>query len=362
MFFDALQKTPRGAVVCVFDITDRLQHMFFRHLDRTHPANRGRDVTKHAQAIKKLYLEMDDLVGRTMGELGDDTVLIVMSDHGFKPFRRGVNLNSWLHQHGFLAVKGALTGADMFQDVDWSRTKAYAVGFGGIYLNMSGREANGTVQPGEEAERIKHEIAEGLKRLHDEQEGIQPVREVYDSKEVYTGPYVSEAPDLIVDFRPGHRVAWRSVTGGIDRTIIEDNERSWSGDHNFNLPDVPGMLFCNRKIGLTGTFYTSGNEREPLERKESDMTKKRHTPEQIVTLLRQVEVAVANGKGTPQACKEAAITEQTYYRWRKEYGGLKLAQAKRLKELEKENSRLKHVVAELSLEKQILREVAQGNS
>ena len=92
------------------------------------------------------------------------------------------------------------------------------------------------------------------------------------------------------------------------------------------------------------------------------MTKKRHPPEQIVTLLRQVEVAVGNGKSTPQACKEAAITEQTYSRWRKEYGGLKLAQAKRLKELEKENSRLKRVVAELSLEKQILREVAQGNS
>ena len=122
------------------------------------------------------------------------------------------------------------------------------MGFGGIYLNMSGREANGTVQPGEEAERIKREIAEGLKRLHDEQEGTHPVREVYDSKEVYTGPYVSEAPDLIVGFRPGHRVAWRSVTGGIGRTIIEDNERSWSGDHNFNPPDVPGMLFCNRKI------------------------------------------------------------------------------------------------------------------
>ena len=114
--------------------------------------------------------------------------------------------------------------------------------------------------------------------------------------------------------------------------------------------------------GLTGTFYTSGNEREPLERKESDLTKKRHTPEQIVTLLRQVEVAVAHGKGTPQACTEAAMTEQTYDRWRKEYGGLKLAQATRLKALEKENSRLKRVVAELSLEKQILREVAQGHS
>jgi len=87
----------------------------------------------------------------------------------------------------------------------------------------------------------------------------------------------------------------------------------------------------------------------------------RYKPEQIVTLLRQIEVAVANGKTTPQACKEAQITTQTYYRWRKEFGGLKLDQAKRLKELEKENSKLKRLVAELSLEKQILKEVAEGN-
>jgi putative transposase len=87
----------------------------------------------------------------------------------------------------------------------------------------------------------------------------------------------------------------------------------------------------------------------------------RYKPEQIVTLLRQIEVAVANGKTTPQACKEAQITAQSYYRWRKEFGGLKLDQAKRLKELEKENSKLKRLVAELSLEKQILKDVAEGN-
>ena len=87
----------------------------------------------------------------------------------------------------------------------------------------------------------------------------------------------------------------------------------------------------------------------------------RYKPEQIVTLLRQIEVAIANGKTTPQACKEAEITAQTYYRWRKEYGGLKLDQAKRLKELEKENTKLKRLVAELSLEKQILKDVAEGN-
>jgi putative transposase len=88
---------------------------------------------------------------------------------------------------------------------------------------------------------------------------------------------------------------------------------------------------------------------------------KRYKAEQIVALLRQIEVEIANGKTTPQACKEAEITIQTYYRWRKEYGGLKLTQAKRLKELERENSKLKRLVAELSLEKQVLKEVAEGN-
>ncbi len=91
------------------------------------------------------------------------------------------------------------------------------------------------------------------------------------------------------------------------------------------------------------------------------MSKKRYKPEQIVTLLRQIEVEIANGKTTPQACRGAEITDQTYYRWRKEYGGLKMDQAKRLKELEKENARLKRLVAELSLEKQVLQDVAQGN-
>ena len=91
------------------------------------------------------------------------------------------------------------------------------------------------------------------------------------------------------------------------------------------------------------------------------MPNQRYKPEQIVTMLRQIEVGIANGKTTPQACKEAAITMQTFYRWRKEYGGLKMDQAKRLKELEKENGKLKRLVAELSLDKQILKDIAEGN-
>jgi putative transposase len=101
-------------------------------------------------------------------------------------------------------------------------------------------------------------------------------------------------------------------------------------------------------------------ERIQLEEKQV-MPIKRYKPEQIVTMLRQIEVSVANGKTTPQACKEAEITTQTFYRWRKEYGGLKMDQAKRLKELEKENGKLKRLVAELALDKQILKDIAEGN-
>ena len=248
MFFDALDKTRTGAVVCVFDITDRVQHMFFRHLDPAHPANRGRDA-KHRDAVRKLYIEMDALVGRTLAAAGDDTAVWVMSDHGFKPFRRGVELNRWLYEAGYLTVRGEEpAGTDLLGEIDWGRTRAYAVGFGGIYLNLAGREARGIVQPGEEAEALKREIRDRLRALVDEADGVRPVREVYDTREVYSGPYVDDAPDLVVGFRPGHRVGWRSVTGGIGERVFEDNTRPWSGDHNFNPPDVPGMLFADRPL------------------------------------------------------------------------------------------------------------------
>src|SRR5215468_3214141 len=118
---------------------------------------------------------------------------------------------------------------------------------------------------------------------------------------------------------------------------------------------------CRLVFADKALFCTRGNERLHPWGRRLVMAKSRTKPEQIVTLLRQIEVAIANGKSTAQACKEAAVTEQTYYRWRKEYGGLKLDQARRLKELEKENARLKRVVADLALEKQVLRDVAQGN-
>lgn len=249
MLFDAIEKTRRGCVTCVFDITDRIQHMFYRYLDSDHPANRGRDTTKHKDAIRDLYRNMDDLVGRVRAKLDRDTVLMVMSDHGFKAFKRCVNLNTWLYQNGFMTLKVEKpTGEEYYQDVDWSKTKAYALGFGGIYLNLAGREAHGIVQPGEEEQAVKKAMINGLKQLRDEDHQVDAVREVYDKYNIYSGPYVREAPDLIVGFRLGYRTSVKNVTGGLSEKVFEDNDYDWSGDHNFNPPDVPGMLFCDRRI------------------------------------------------------------------------------------------------------------------
>jgi predicted AlkP superfamily phosphohydrolase/phosphomutase len=223
--------------------------MFFRYLEPDHPANEGKDVEKHKYAIRDLYVKMDEMIGRVMERLGPDDVLMVMSDHGFKNFRRCVNLNTWLWKNGLLALRNdELTGVEWYQDVDWSRTKAYAVGLGGIYLNMKGREEGGIVEPGEEEAAVKKQIIEGLGPVLDPESGESAVAEVYDLTERYKGPYVREAPDLFVGFALGWRASWECATGTITEETFSDNTKSWSGDHCMNPKDVPGIFFINRKI------------------------------------------------------------------------------------------------------------------
>lgn len=246
MFFDALAKTRKGLAVCVFDIVDRVQHGFWRFAEGEHAAN-GEDGGRYRHVIRDVYEEMDNLIGRVRERLDGDTALLVMSDHGFKRFRRQVDLNAWLRENGYLAVKEESAGADMLEAVDWERTRAYAVGFGGIYLNVAGREARGIVAE-EEMAGLKRELAAGLLALCDGEGGERPLVQVYDREEVYRGPYVEEAPDLIAGFLPGYRVAWRTVTGGVGEEVFADNERPWSGDHNFDPAHVPGVLFCDREL------------------------------------------------------------------------------------------------------------------
>lgn len=242
MFFEMIDKTREGLVVCVFDASDRIQHMFWRQLEE----NRTRPDNEDSDAIPRMYRRMDELLGNTLSKLGERDVLIVMSDHGFNAFRRCVNINTWLKQHGLLHLRDGKSGtADYFQDVDWTKTKAFGLGLGGIYLNRLGREALGVVTE-EEVADLKKEISEKLARLIDPLTGEEAVHAVYDTAVHYHGMYADDAPDLIVGCRSGYRVAWESVTGKLRASVIEDNDKAWSGDHCIDPSLVPGILFINR--------------------------------------------------------------------------------------------------------------------
>jgi hypothetical protein len=249
MLFNALDKTKKGAVVCVFETTDSIQHMFWRYLDERHPARKTAPAELGAGVIEDLYRKMDALIGKVRSKLDGRSALIVMSDHGFKSFRRGVNLNSWLYLNGYLLLKeGKTESGEWFRDVDWDSTRAYALGLGGLYINQRGREARGTVAAGEEARSLKAELIRRLRGLRDDSTGEIAITEVYDRDRIYSGPYRDNAPDLIIGYNQGYRASWDSVTGKANATVFDDNIKAWSGDHCIDPGHVPGVFFFSRKI------------------------------------------------------------------------------------------------------------------
>jgi len=249
MLFNAMDKTKKGTVISWFETTDSLQHMFYRYLDEKHPALKTDQAKMNAAVIEDLYKKMDDLIGRVLAKLDKKSCLIIMSDHGMKSFRRGININSWLYLNGYLALKeGKKDSEEWFKDVDWSKTKAYGLGLGGIYINQKGRESQGIVSPGEETQSFKQEIIEKLSELKDDENGENTINKIFDRDELPQGPYLDNCPDFIVGYSEGYRVSWDSVTGKVNSTIIEDNTKAWSGDHCIDPRIVPGVFFSNIKI------------------------------------------------------------------------------------------------------------------
>lgn len=252
MFFEMLQRTPKGVVTCVFDGTDRIQHMFMRYVDDGHPADVSNKPERYKDVIPDTYSKMDRMVGRVMEEVDPrdpKTLLMVVSDHGFKTFRRGINLNSWLMREGYLVLEpGRSASGHWFEGVDWSRTRAFALGLSGIFLNIKGREAQGFVNRGEEAMCLAEEIADKLIGTIDPGVGGVAVSDAYAAHEIYTGPYRDQAPDLIVGYAEGWRASWDCVQGIANDVIFDDNTKAWSGDHCIDPALVPGVLIANRSL------------------------------------------------------------------------------------------------------------------
>ena len=259
---DALAQTagPDRRFDCVFAMfgeCDRVQHALWRHRDPESPRHDPEAAAELGGAIDEIYAEVDRIVGRVLDEAPEGTTVLVVSDHGFAPFRRGVNLNNFLRSQGFQVPRagagagtkrvGDLVDGAFFEDYDWERTRAYAMGLGNVYLNLEGREPGGIVTP-EEAPALLDRIRTALLALRDE-DGTKVVREVYYGRDLYRGARTGDAPDLVVGFEWGYRVSWQTCLGNVDRDVIIPNTQRWSGDHCSVDPSlVPGVVFANRPL------------------------------------------------------------------------------------------------------------------
>jgi predicted AlkP superfamily phosphohydrolase/phosphomutase len=260
MFTSFLQSDDELFIQC-FEFPDRVGHVLWRLIDPQHPAYDAALAAKWSDGLLKSYQIMDSIVGEAMAAAEKkNAALIVMSDHGFATWRKSINYNTWLVQNGYLVVKsGVETKArnlellfdhgEFWENVDWSKTRAYAMGLGNVYINVRGREAQGVVQPGAEYDALKRELKTKLEAIVDPENGEKPVSRVVLREEAYREFDPNLIPDLFVTNNVGYRVSWQTSLGGIQKNLLEVNKRTWSGDHCSVDPLlVKGIFFYNRKL------------------------------------------------------------------------------------------------------------------
>ena len=243
-------------LVHYFEFPDRVAHVFWRFRDPQHPAYDAALAKKYGDAVEKSYETVDAIVGEASKALGPADVLIVLSDHGFATWRRSVNYNSWLAEAGYLVLTGGanrksvealFSRGQFWENVDWTRSRAYAMGLGDVYVNLKGREEGGIVSPGAEYEALRTELVSRLTALTDPKTGDRAVSRVFRREEVYRRFDPRVIPDLLVTNTRGYRVSWQASLGVPTADVFEDNRDVWSGDHCSVDPDlVRGILFSSR--------------------------------------------------------------------------------------------------------------------
>jgi predicted AlkP superfamily phosphohydrolase/phosphomutase len=245
-----LGRFDQGLLFFYFSNADQRQHMFWRLTDTGHPAYNESLAARFGDVIARTYGEMDKALDAALAKVDKDTVILVMSDHGFNTFRRGFNLNTWLLREGYHRLKRPWKQEEsaLFDNSDWSKTRAYGVGLNSLYINERGREGEGTVAAGPDKDNLVREIAAKLEALTDPLTGERPILKAFISKDTYRGANVSSAPEIVLGFNRGYRISWQSPLGGFPKEVLENNTQKWSGDH-MSAPDVlPGIAFSNRKF------------------------------------------------------------------------------------------------------------------
>jgi len=242
-------KFHEGVFFFYFSSLDLNGHMLWRLTDPQSPAYDAALAAQYGPSLEEFYEQMDQVLGEVMPKVDENTTLLVLSDHGFAPFRRSFNLNTWLLNNGYITRKTGANGdsSEPFADVDWSRTRAYGLGINGLYLNVRGREREGIVDPAE-ADALLREIRQKLLEVRDPKDGSQVITRIDLASEVYQGPYARTGPDALVGYNRGYRSGWKTILGAFPEEVLEDNTNPWSGDHCMDFTKVPGVLLSNRKI------------------------------------------------------------------------------------------------------------------
>ena len=247
-----LENRNADLIVSVFVETDRTSHMMYRLLDPEHPRYDAALAAKYGDSIQKTYQRADEIIGKVRAKLDSDDILLVLSDHGFHSWRRGFNVNTWLVQEGFMTLKGGAksTTKKFLQDVDWSKTRAYALGVGSVYVNLAGREGKGIVKPGDEYDALVRDISDRMTRLVDPKTGKPAVTKVYSARQTWKGARLADGQDMQIGMASGYRVSSATPLGGAPEGLFEDNMKKWSGDHATTDTSVTeGILLSSVKIG-----------------------------------------------------------------------------------------------------------------
>jgi len=278
MFLDDVQRTmawreqltldelDRGAfdlLIAAWTATDRVGHMFWRYRDPKHPLYREDMSRKYGRAVEDTYIKMDSIVGNVMQRMREGDLLMVMSDHGFHSYRTQFSVNTWLIRNGYLAVKGQTDPATSFADqkylfaYDWTKTKAYGLGLGMVFINRRGREGQGIVPPSE-APALIAELKEKLLAVTDPGTGDKVFTAIY----TYVNPpgaAAADAPDIQLGYAEGYQTAKASAAGAAPDFLFAPNENKWSGEHaSSDVATTSGVLFSNRRLAEGPTLLDLG--------------------------------------------------------------------------------------------------------
>jgi predicted AlkP superfamily phosphohydrolase/phosphomutase len=238
LFHNELNRFREGLLFFYFSSLDLNVHMFYRCLDPGSPLHASTDP-RFKGAVRELYRQMDQVIGQALEARDGSTEVIVMSDHGFAPFNRSFNLNTWLAVNGYASITSQQDRErDMFAAIDWSSTAAYGLGLNGLYLNRSGREIDGSVEP-EQVPDLLDRLKRDLESVTDPASGRRVITNAYITSRTLPGPLPPYAPDMIIGYARGYRASWETTLGSYPEEVVTDNLDPWSGTHCIDPSAVP---------------------------------------------------------------------------------------------------------------------------